>query len=233
VVPLSAERVLLKITIHRSTHDKMLHAQNLLGHQLPSGALEQVLDRAIDALIEKLEKRKYGATDQPRKSARASVNPRYVSAHVKRAVRERDRDRCTFVAQDGHRCEARKFLEFDHALPVARGGQSTIGNLRLRCRAHNQYAAEQDYGCAFMETKRAEAVRARGSEAGAERARLAREKAEEVVPWLQALGIRADHARQAAARCAEMPGATLEERVKAALRHFGPRDVALRQAAPA
>jgi hypothetical protein len=151
VVPLSAERVLLKITIHRSTHDKMLHAQNLLGHQLPSGALEQVLDRAIDALIEKLEKRKYGATDQPRKSARASVNPRSISAQVKRAVRERDRDRCTFVAQDGHRCEARKFLEFDHALPVARGGQSTIGNLRLRCRAHNQYAAEQDYGSAFME----------------------------------------------------------------------------------
>jgi hypothetical protein len=83
-----------------------------------------------------------------------------------------------------------------------------------------------------MERKRAEAVRARGSEAAVERARLAREKAEEVVPWLQALGIGADQAQRAAAQC-DRPGDTLEERVKAALRHFGPRDVALRQAAPA
>ena len=73
---------------------------------------------------------------------------------MKRAVRERDQGRCTFVAANGHQCDTRKMLEFDHVLPVARGGRSTIGNLRLRCRAHNQYEAEQVYGRRFMEAKR-------------------------------------------------------------------------------
>jgi HNH endonuclease len=125
------------------------------------------------------------------------------------------------VAENGHRCEERKGLEFDHIEPVARGGKSTIDNLRLRCRAHNQLSAEQTYGREFMDAKIEESRRA-----------AAINRAEEVVPWLQALGIRADHARQAAERC-DAPDASLEERVKAALACFGPRDVMLGRAAPA
>src|SRR5262249_353013 len=86
-------------------------------------------------------------------------NPRHISAHVRRAVRERDGDRCTYVSESGHRCETRHFLEFDHVVPVSRGGQATVENLRLRCRAHNQLAAERDFGSEFMNQKRAEARR--------------------------------------------------------------------------
>ena len=46
-------------------------------------------------------------------------------------------------------------LELDHVIPVARGGAGTLRNLRLRCRAHNQYEAERVYGAAFMQSKRA------------------------------------------------------------------------------
>ena len=41
--------------------------------------------------------------------------------------------------------------------------------------------------------------------------------AEEVVPWLRALGLRLDEARRAAARCEAIPDAPLEERVRCAL----------------
>jgi len=51
----------------------------------------------------------------------------------------------------------------------------------------------------------------------------AQEKAQEVIPWLRRLGIRADHARQAAERCESIPDASLEERVRLALSCFGPR----------
>jgi hypothetical protein len=44
---------------------------------------------------------------------------------------------------------------------VARGGEATAENLRLRCRAHNGYAAERTFGAGFMERKRAEAQGAR------------------------------------------------------------------------
>jgi hypothetical protein len=58
------------------------------------------------------------------------------------------------VSGDGHRCDERKFLEYDHELPLARGGQTSIANLRLRCRAHNQLEAECVFGAGFMEEKR-------------------------------------------------------------------------------
>ena len=79
---------------------------------------------------------------------------RYIPARVRRAVWERDQGRCTFVTHAGHRCSARRFLEFDHIEPVARGGTATVEGLRLRCRAHNQYAAEQAFGEEFIRGKR-------------------------------------------------------------------------------
>jgi 5-methylcytosine-specific restriction endonuclease McrA len=210
VTPLAAERFALTLTMSQDMYDKLAHAKDLLAHQLPSGDIVQVLDRALDALIEKLEKRKFGRADKPREShPRESKNLPYIPARVRHAVHERDGGRCTFVAENGHRCEARKFLEFDHVLEVARGGQSTVENLRLRCRAHNQYTAEQTYGPDLMEAKREEARRA-----------AAKKRAEEVIPYLQALGIRAEKARHASERCPDMPDASLEDRVEAALGCF-------------
>jgi len=66
------------------------------------------------------------------------------------------------------------------------------------------------------------AKEARPAEEDARRA-AAKERAEEVIPWLRALGIRAEHARKAVERCESIPNATLEERVKLALSCFGPR----------
>ncbi|HKA25693.1 MAG TPA: hypothetical protein VKF80_12000 [Candidatus Eisenbacteria bacterium] len=95
--------------------------------------------------------------------APTSARGRYIPAAVKRAVWKRDRGRCTFVSASGHRCESRMFLEFDHVEPVARGGTATVERIRLRCRAHNQYEAEQAFGPEFMRAKREEA-RSRGGD---------------------------------------------------------------------
>ncbi|MEO5988737.1 MAG: hypothetical protein ABIU54_01360, partial [Candidatus Eisenbacteria bacterium] len=62
--------------------------------------------------------------------------------------------------------------EFDHIEPVAREGETTVENLRLRCRAHNQYEAERVFGAGFMERKREEArERKRGETRAGDRAR--------------------------------------------------------------
>jgi len=57
--PLS-ERFLIQVTIEKSTHQKLRHAQELLSHAVSRGDVAQVLDRALDALIVQLEKRKFG-----------------------------------------------------------------------------------------------------------------------------------------------------------------------------
>ena len=154
IAPLSPGRFGVQLTVSQSTHDKLRYAQSLLAHAVPSGDLAEVLDRALDALIASLERRKFAATGKPG-AARRSSDPRHVPARVRRAVRERDGGRCTYKTADGRRCEARKFLEFDHVRPLARGGESSVDNLRLRCRAHNQLEAERTFGAGFMEGKRA------------------------------------------------------------------------------
>jgi hypothetical protein len=82
-----------------------------------------------------------------------SKRSRYVRAAVKRAVYLRDEARCSFVAQDGRRCEARALLELDHAKPWARLGDAGADNIRLRCRAHNQLHARECFGARHIEAK--------------------------------------------------------------------------------
>ncbi len=227
VVPAAPERFALHLTISQQTHDKLRYAQALLGHQVSSGEIAEVLDRALDALIHQLERRKFAATSRPRPRPRhSSANPRHIPAAVKRAVWERDGGQCTFVSPTGQRCPARSRLEYDHVQAVARGGRATVEGIRLRCRGHNQYEAERTFGAGFMSEKREAAARARAAKAvedAREReARAAAEtRAQEVVPWLRALGFRADEARRAAEACAGIPEAPLEERVKLAVRSLG------------
>ena len=162
VKPLAPLRFELRCTIDQETHDALRHAQELLSHQLPSGDVAQVLALALKALIPQLEQRRFSATVRPRRTpGRPSENTRHVPAHVQRAIWERDQGQCTFVSEGGHRCQERRFIELDHVTEVARGGESTVANLRLRCRAHNQFEAERTFGSEFMHHKRNTAAEAR------------------------------------------------------------------------
>jgi hypothetical protein len=90
----------------------------------------------------------------------SSLASRYVPRKVLREVYARDAGQCTFVSPEGRRCSAREFLEVHHHEPFARGGAATVDNLRLSCRAHNQFLAELDYGRSYMRQKISEATAA-------------------------------------------------------------------------
>ena len=165
--PPAQERFLLQLAIDRSTHDKLRRAQALVSHSVRPGDIAAVLERALDALIEKCEKRKFAASSKPRPQPRLRSGPRpaagkrLIPAGVRRVVWARDGGRCTFVGiGNGRRCGARTLLEFDHVDPVARGGKPSVERMRLRCRAHNQYEAERTFGTEFMKRKRDKARRA-------------------------------------------------------------------------
>jgi hypothetical protein len=65
---------------------------------------------------------------------------------VRRAVVERDEERCTYLDENGARCRETHFLELHHLTPFASGGKNVAQNLTLRCVAHNALAAEEDFG---------------------------------------------------------------------------------------
>jgi hypothetical protein len=153
VVPLAAERLALQVTIRGETREKLLRAQGLLRHQVPSGDLAEVLDRALDALLDKVEGRKFGKTERPR-AAKVSSGKRTVPRAKRREAVARDGMRCSFVSEDGRRCEETGFLELDHVVPVALGGDARDG-IRVLCRWHNEYEAERMLGREVIEAGRA------------------------------------------------------------------------------
>ncbi len=149
VEPLSAERYRVQFTADQALREKLELVAELMAHGNPSRDLAHVVSHALDVLIDKLKKERFAATSRPRRAKAAK--PGRVTNATKREVAERDGLRCSFVNEHGKRCEARGELEFDHRDPRGMGGCSEASNMRLLCRAHNQYEAERAYGRAHIE----------------------------------------------------------------------------------
>jgi hypothetical protein len=168
LTPTAEGRHKVQFTASSMLRDKLERAQSLMRHRNVSGDLAVVVERALDLLIAKLEKEKLGRTSRPNAPppARAMASPDAsvcdatspsppssppspsltVTTAARREVVRRDAEQCSFIAANGDRCPARDFLEIDHCHPRALGGSSDSANLRLLCRAHNQYAAERVFG---------------------------------------------------------------------------------------
>jgi 5-methylcytosine-specific restriction endonuclease McrA len=236
VTPIAPGRYELVAVIDQAAHDRLMGSKDLLGHAVPGGALVEVLQRAIALQHEHLRKRRCAATDRPRTTLngatpRQARNPRQIPAAVCRAVWERDGGRCAYVSADGHRCEARSHLELDHIVPVAKGGESTVENLRLLCREHNRHVAEREFGRDHMKAKREVAQRRRAAERfhkQADRERVEKRRAEierqreELGEAFQILGYRGAEVERALGCCATRPEAPPEERIKYALSFMPP-----------
>jgi hypothetical protein len=156
IAPLTPERFKFQITIDRETHDTLREIQDLIRHTVPTGDAAAIVARALRLLRDQLLRQKAAQVRNPRavKPAIASdgsaangdaddIPPpsRQIPAAVKRAVWERDGGQCAFTGADG-RCLERTLLEFHHVRPFAAAGESTAGNLELRCRAHNAFEAQ-------------------------------------------------------------------------------------------
>jgi 5-methylcytosine-specific restriction endonuclease McrA len=166
IVPLSETRHKVQFTASDELRKKLERALDLMRHANAEGDLAFVIERAVDLLLEKLEKQRLGKTSRPRQSrehtdtgrvSRATPSREDGTARVSRATRravfERDGERCTFTDPEAHRCPATSWLELDHVVPRARGGTSEVGNLRVRCRAHNALYAEQTFGKEHIERR--------------------------------------------------------------------------------
>lgn len=153
VTPLSAESYRLQITMSLDTHDKLRKAQTLMRHRIPNGDPATIFDRALDALLRELEKAKCAHVMRPRAAGGRDSHTRHIPSHVKREVWKRDGARCAFASAGGRRCDEMNFLEYHHVVPYARGGRATVDNIELRCRAHNAYEAERDFGLLVKEDR--------------------------------------------------------------------------------
>lgn len=153
---LSGERFKVEFTAGAELCDKLELCRDLLSHANPTRDLAIVIERAVDLLLSELERTRLKRTKRLRAGLpeRDSKPNDHVTNATRREVFERDGVQCTYVSPDARRCEARAFLELDHAHPRALGGGDDVANLRVRCRSHNQLAAEQAFGRETVERAR-------------------------------------------------------------------------------
>ena len=150
VEPLTGDLRRFHTTVSKRFLAKLAAARDALSHSHPGADTEAVLEAALDLLLAANDRKK-GLLKKPRPSpARPPASPRHIPAEVKRAVWSRDGRCCRWPLASGGVCGSTTRLELDHVVPLARGGTSTVSNLRVLCDFHNQLAAKQVFGEPWM-----------------------------------------------------------------------------------
>ena len=144
-LPLSPGRIAWQTTVDRETHALFEELKALLAHVVPTGDMARVLKRALQVAVEQEKKRRFASGVKCR-AQRNAAPTRAIPDAIRQQVFARDGAACTFVGADGRRCGSTWRLELDHVIPVALGGETSVENLRVLCRAHNQYEAERVLG---------------------------------------------------------------------------------------
>ncbi len=148
-VPLTADIRRFHVSVSPRFLKKLEAARAALSHSRPKATNEEILEAGLDLVLARQAKRK-GVVENPRK-APPPAKPDHLPAHVKRAVWARDGGRCQWPLESGGICGSTHRVQFDHITPRARGGPSTIENVRLACIQHNDLAARQAFGNAWMD----------------------------------------------------------------------------------
>lgn len=161
VEPLTAEARRLHVTVSRRFLEKLEVARDAISHSHPGADVETILEAGLDLLLERAAKRK-GLVKRPRPApvptaAAEEADPRHVPAAVRREVFLRDEGKCQWPMAGGGICGSTHRVEFDHIVPVGRGGKATASGGRVLCAFHNQLAAREVYGDEWMDrfTRRA------------------------------------------------------------------------------
>ncbi len=148
--PLSAELRRFHVTVSRRFLAKLEEARSALSHSHPGAGAEEILEAGLDLILAERERRK-GMVAKPQREARPS-GPAHIPARVKREVWKRDQGRCQWpiAGKDGGICGSTLRVEFDHVVPRARDGPSSVDGVRLLCAFHNNLAARQVFGDRWM-----------------------------------------------------------------------------------
>jgi len=154
-------RVKVEFVVDEKVAKKIERAKEVLRHKFPEGKLEDIIDQALEDLLEKrdvvrkvrrmAEKQKVQRVEQkvsktPVNGKSKQIETRYIPASIRRLVWQRDTGQCSYKSPNGQLCGERSFLQIDHIKPWALNGKHKLENLRLLCSPHNRYRAEQTFG---------------------------------------------------------------------------------------
>ncbi|MDZ4678633.1 MAG: HNH endonuclease signature motif containing protein [Oligoflexia bacterium] len=151
VMPVAPEKVrqvskeLAQITINVPLEflDEIENLKNIYSNSHPGITTGELLAMLVKKETQKLdpvrEPRKYNQVKVRRSASGTNEKcKRTISSALKRKVWQKYHSQCSFQTMDGKSCDSKYGLEIDHVRPLALGGETSIDNLRLLCKSHNQ-----------------------------------------------------------------------------------------------
>lgn len=124
---ISKDKIQVAIVLSDETVALMEEVKRLIGKNLSPDELIQFVFKAAK---EKVEKEKFKQTPNPKSPPPAKVNQRHIQNYIKRQVYQ-ENQKCA-------QCGSNHRLNYDHSMPFALGGPSSIENIRLLCENCNQ-----------------------------------------------------------------------------------------------
>ena len=115
---------------------------------LDAGSLLAIVEKALDLLLAKVDplERSKRRSVRPAKAPTPPRKPSALPRRTRDATIARDGGRCTFVSNNGRRCECRRYLEVDHIQHRSCGGSDDSENLRTLCSAHHGLFTRETFG---------------------------------------------------------------------------------------
>lgn len=133
-----------EFTMSERMKAKFDKARELLKHELSqelkAATIENILEAALDSLIE--SKGKEISSEKIQLAQEQDKEYSSITPKLRRLVIQRDQY-CQHKDHDGNTCGSKDFLEADHIIPEWAGGKTKLSNLQTLCGSHNRYKYRQ------------------------------------------------------------------------------------------
>ena len=130
---------------------KLEELKNLISHKNSNPSMAELIEMSVDMALEKLNP----ITKPSKDSSSAAVlhcatkppkSSRYIPSPTRQYVWKRDQGECQYTDKETNKkCESKYALQIDHIHPFSLGGSNKEENLRLLCRAHNNWRTKELY----------------------------------------------------------------------------------------
>lgn len=131
-VALNEETIRLSINLTNQTAANLKRAREILSHKFPQASDGDLIAYALEFFLEQKD-------------------PLTSAAEAERVkIFQRQGASCQFKSEEGKVCGSRYQVQVDHIIPKSRGGTNDASNLRILCRQHNLFMAEEILGVKMM-----------------------------------------------------------------------------------
>ena len=140
-------QIRLQVTLSTPQYSELERAREVASHSHFGAPMGEVIGMLASDYLDRKDPLRKETHAETTAAAPERTGRRPIPQNIRRLVFQRAEGRCEYKnPHTGKTCGSRFQTQIDHIKPVALGGTNSVENLRLLCRAHNAWTAEEIFG---------------------------------------------------------------------------------------